>query len=379
MQNTINKNKKSGSFIKLRTKHRQSGLFSYYLSLVLTVVLIASCNSSKEADFQSGKREPTDDVSVVVTSTAQNQTFYKEFENNGALKACQRAQLPFGESGSITDINVTNGQQVRRGAILARVEDVQQRFNYEKASRNVDKCRLSFEESLINQGYTLKDSASVPENIMKMALIRSGYQDAINEKQLAAYRLRETKVTAPFNGIVADLEAKPNNESASYKFCCTLIDNSAFEVTFPMLESEIAQLKTGMLVEVIPFAFNGDTIIGKLSEINPRVEENGMVSVKALVPNKNGRLVDGMNVKVMVKKDLGKKLCVPKEAVTLRQERNVVFVAQNDTAYWHYVDPGESNSSYTVINEGIREGDHVIVEGNFNLAHLSPIQVIKQN
>lgn len=348
----------------------------YLMSLVLIAIITNGCQTAEEASNQTGKRNPTEDVNVVITSKANQQVFYKEFVNNGTLLACNRAELHFGEAGKIVQVNVSNGQQVKKGEVITCVEDVRQRFSYERACRSVDKCRLSFEESLINQGYTLKDSVDVPGPIMKMALIRSGYQDAINDKELAAYNLRETKVIAPFNGVVADLEAKSSNISSSYKYCCTVIDNSSFEVTFPMLESEIAQLSNGMRVEVIPFAYSGDTIIGKLSEINPKVEANGMVNVKAVVKN-DGKLVDGMNVKVMVKKDLGMNLCIPKEAVTLRQERNVVFVAQNDTAYWRYVEVGETNSTYTVIKDGIADEEDVVIEGNFNLAHLSPIEVIK--
>ncbi|MBN2166682.1 MAG: efflux RND transporter periplasmic adaptor subunit [Marinilabiliaceae bacterium] len=354
-------------------KFKMSHLSGVLLSGCL---ILTSCQSAQENNFQTGKRAFTDDVNVVVTSFAKRETFYKEFENNGALKSNQRAQLSFGESGKVVKVNATNGQLVHKGDVLVQIEDVVQRFNYEKACRNVDRCKLSFEESLINQGYTLKDSAIVPENVMKMALIRSGYQDAINDRYMANHRLKETKVIAPFDGVIADLEAKPDNETSLYKYCCTLIDNSTFEVSFPMLESEISQLQPGMKVEVIPFAFTNDTLIGKLSEINPKVEDNGMVNVKALVINKNGKLVDGMNVKVMVKKEMGKSICVPKEAVTLRQERNVVFVAHNDTAYWRYVDVGETNSTYSEITNGIGEGEQVVIEGNFNLAHLSPIQVI---
>ncbi len=342
------------------------------------ILLMAGCQSNKKDAFQTGKRTFADDVNVVVTSIAHKQAFYKEFLNNGILESSQRAQLNFGEAGKITQVNASNGQYVKKGTVIAQVENETQRFDYEKACRNVDKCKLSFEETLINQGYTLADSASVPENTLKMALIRSGYQDALDNKQLASYHLQETRVVAPFNGVIADLEAKPNNESSLYKLCCTLINTSRFEVSFPMLESEITQLQTGMKVEVIPFALQGDTLIGRLSEINPKVEENGMIKVKASVENKTGKLMDGMNVKVMVKKDLGLNICVPKEAVTLRQERNVVFVAHNDTAFWRYVDVGETNSRYSIIRDGVGENEAVIVEGNFNLAHLSPIQVIKQ-
>ncbi len=341
--------------------------------------ILGACNSGTgQQKYMVGKRAQTEDIDVVVISKAKQGTFYKEFENNGKLEALQSVTLNFEQSGRIVSINVHNGDPVEKGKVLASVEDSQQKYNYEKALRNQERCYLSLEEALLNQGYSLKDSASVPANTMKMALVRSGYQDAVNEVELARQKLKETRVTAPFPGIVADLEAKAYNEASSYKHCCTVIDNSTFEVSFPMLEAEMAQVEKGMEVEVIPFAFETDTFVGVLSEINPKVADNGMVEVKAVVANKKNRLTEGMNVKVMVRKPVGNEIFVPKEAVTLRQERNVVFVERNDTAYWRYVDVGETNSKYTVIDSNIKPGENVIIEGHFNLAHLSPVQVIQK-
>lgn len=353
--------------------------FTQLLSLFWGFSMLISCSSKEEQQkYQVGKRDHTEDVNVVVTSKAKQGTFYKEFENNGKLAACQCAVLNFEQAGKIISVHVRNGDHVTKGDIVAIIEDSQQTYSYEKAMRNREKCYLALEEALLNQGYSINDSASVPANTMKMALIRSGYQDAVNEVDMARQNLNETKVVAPFSGIVADLEAKAFNETSSYKYCCTLIDDNEFEVSFPMLEAEMAQIEKGMTVEIVPFAFETDTFAGTLSGINPKVGENGMVEVKAEVANKKGMLAEGMNVKVMVRKPLGNKIFVPKEAVTLRQERNVVFVEKNDTAYWRYVDIGETNSSFTVISENISPEEDVIIEGNFNLAHLSPVQVIQE-
>ncbi len=341
------------------------------------VFMLTGCNHKEEQQkYAVGKREHTMDVDIVVTAKVQRGTFYKEFENNGTLTARQQAILNFEQTGKIISVNVCNGDRVCKGDVLAAIENSQQKYNYEKALRNREKSYLSLEEALLNQGYPLADSASVPSNTMKMALIRSGYQDAVNEVELAKQNLDATTVVAPFPGIIADMEATVFNETSEYKHCCTLIDNREFEVSFPVLETEITQIKKGMDVEIIPFAVEKDTLLGTLSEINPKVAENGMVEVKALVVNKKGTLTEGMNVKVLVRKPLGDETYIPKEAVTLRQERNVVFVAKNDTAYWRYVDVGETNSKYTVITGGINPGEDVIVEGHFNLAHLSPVQVI---
>ncbi len=60
------------------------------------------------------------------------------------------------------------------------------------------------------------------------------------------------KTKAPFNGIIADLEAKPYNQTSAYKSLCTLIDYSKMEVVFNVLETEITNLTPGMRVEITP-------------------------------------------------------------------------------------------------------------------------------
>ena len=88
-----------------------------------------------------------------------------------------------------------------------------------------------------------------------------------------------------------------------------------------------------------------------------------------------GKLIDGMNVQVIIRMALPNKLIVPKEAIVLRQERKVVFTVKNDTAYWNYVKVGEENSRYATIENGIKPNQEVIVSGNLNIAHLSKISI----
>ena len=105
-----------------------------------------------------------------------------------------------------------------------------------------------------------------------------------------------------------------------------------------------------------------------------RSSESGMVLATALVQNKTGKLTDGMNAKVIVREAVPNQLIIPKSAVTLRQERKVVFVCKNDTANWRYVTVGEENAHYcTIRGNEIRPGEEVVVDGNFNLSHLAPV------
>ena len=342
--------------------------------LLLFAVFLSSCNSKTDQQKNFGRMNRFEDQNIVVTGFAQKGTFYREFESNGKLKAVNRATLIYELDEEILTVDVKNGARVETGQVLSVLDETKQRHNHERACRTLDKARLNLEDVLIGMGYQLEDSSSVPEHIMKIALIRSGYTDAVSEKELAAINLKKVKVTAPFSGVVAGLEAKPYNRTGQYKEFCTLIDDSSFEVEFPVLENETAQLKVGMPLVVIPYAFENDTIAGRLSAVNPTVNEAGMVLAIATVPNKTGKLTDGMNVKVIVRDAVPNQIIIPKSAVTLRQERKVVFVCKNDTAHWRYVNIGEENAQFcTITGNQIKPGEEVVVDGNFNLSHLAPV------
>ena len=140
------------------------------------------------------------------------------------------------------------------------------------------------------------------------------------------------------------------------------------EVEFPVTESEYLLLNNGMPVTILPFVNENIIITGAISQINPIVDENGMVKVRASFIN-NAGLIDGMNVKVLVRKPSSDRIVVPKEALVRRQGRDVIFVRQDSLAIWKYVTIEAENSTSLAIKEGIEPGDLVIVSGNINLAH----------
>ena len=132
---------------------------------------------------------------------------------------------------------------------------------------------------------------------------------------------------------------------------------------------------------ITPYA-GGGAFEGSVSEINPLVDANGMVKVKAAV-NAGGKLFSGMNVKVSVRRSLGEQLVIPKTAVVLRSGKQVVFTLKEGKAMWNYVNTGLENATECVVSDrsqkgiedGLLEGDTVIVTGNLNLAHEAEVDV----
>lgn len=351
----------------------------YYLFATLLLTGMLACSGEKkegEASEESVETVLPDEANEVTVTTLKTTDFNHELVSNGKLSARRYVDMRFESAEPIATIYVKNGDRVTKGQKLAELSTFRLDNKTAVAKDALERAKLELQDVLIGQGYSLEDSTKVPPATMKLVKIKSGYDQALAQYQLAEYEQRNAILTAPFDGVVANLFAKQFNIASTSDILCSVIDSRSLEAAFTVLESELPLIKTGDRVEVAPFAVADVTTEGRISEINPLVDANGMVQVKAAVADK-GKLFEGMNARVSIHRSLGKQLVVVKEAVVLRSGKQVVFTLVDGKAYWNYVRTGLENAdSYTVV-EGLKEGDVVITSGNINLAHEAPVSVIE--
>lgn len=352
--------------------------YRYWLGMAL-LVLAACSGQKKETDKEGVATVLPEEKNEVTVMTLKRQTFNHELVSNGKLSAGSKADLRFETSGVLAHIYVKNGDRVHRGQKLAELDKFRLKNKTEQAKESLDKAKLELKDVLIGQGYAADDSSKVPADIMQLARVKSGYDQTLSQYELAKYEEDHATLTAPIDGIVANLFSKPFNMSSTTDAFCSVIGTERMEADFTVLESELSMIKVGDKVVVTPYALSDAHYEGRIAEINPLVDDKGMVQVKALVRNK-GKLFSGMNIRINVHRSLGKQLVIPKSAVVLRSGRQVVFTLKEGKACWNYVDTGLENAeSYTVMEDaadGVKEGDTVIVSGNVNLAHDAPVKVV---
>lgn len=351
----------------------------YNLFAILFLAGMMACSAEKkddEAKEESVETVLPDETNEVTIMTLQSTDFNHELVSNGKLSARHYVDLKFESAEPIAAIAVKNGDRVSKGQKLAELSTFRLTNKTAQAKSTLDNARLELQDVLIGQGYILADSAKIPPAVLQLAQVKSGFNQALAQYQLAEYELKNAVLTAPFDGVVANLFAKQFNTASTSDVFCSIIDSRSLEAAFTVLESELPLIQTGDRVEVAPFAVADVKTEGRISEINPLVDENGMVKVMAAVTDR-GKLFEGMNVRVSIHRSLGKQLVVPKEAVVLRSGKQVVFTLTEGKAYWNYIHTGLENAdSYTVL-DGLKEGDVVITGGNINLAHESPVSVIE--
>ncbi|MDR1602293.1 MAG: efflux RND transporter periplasmic adaptor subunit [Tannerella sp.] len=348
-----------------------------HLLLLVSAMFVAACSGGeKDETSQHVETVLPDAVNEVTVIALHAADFNHELVSNGKLSARRYVDLRFEAAEPVAAIHVKNGDRVTKGQKLAELFAFRLENKVIQAKDALEKAKLELQDVLIGQGYALEDSARVPSGVMQLARTRGGYDQASAQYRLAVYEAENAALTAPFDGIVANLFARPLNVASTTDVFCTVIDPSSLEASFTVLESELPLLKTGDRVFVTPFSMPGVRTEGRITEINPMVDADGMVKVKASVVNA-GSLFEGMNVRVNVQRLLGRQLIVPKEAVVLRSGKQVVFTLADGKAFWNYVQTGLENAESYTIAEGLKEGDTVITGGNINLAHESPVTIIQ--
>lgn len=340
--------------------------------------LLGGCGTDRAGEGTAFRAEPEENA--VDTMILRPAVFYKQLVGNGKVRSARKGVLAFSRSGTVTELNVENGSAVGEGDVVARIDDRQARLDLQQARQKYDRSVIDLEDALIGFGYSLRDSASVPPEIMRVSRIRSGYEAAHVDLREAEMALEGCTLKAPFPGRVADLGARMY-EQAGGPFC-TLLDDGTFEVDFSVLESEIGFVRRGQEVEVAPFNDPERRRRGSVVRINPLVDANGQVRVTARLSGSAPFLLDGMNVKVFVEDGVPDRLVVPKTAVVMRDGYEVLFKYDaSGKARWTYVKVVLTNSdSYAVVPDREKEaelaaGDAVIVSGNQNLADGAAVSV----
>lgn len=318
--------------------------------LCTTLLLLTACSGNKNEEVNDegvATVLPTTDNEVTVEVLKQR-AFNHELISNGKIVAGGQADLRFETSGVIARIYVKNGEKVFKGQKLAELDKFRLSNRTAQAKDALEKSKLELQDVLIGQGYPADDSSKVPADIMKLARVKSGYDQSLSQYELAQYEEEHATLTAPFDGVIANLFSKPFNAANTSEVFCTVVGTNGMEADFTVLESELSLIQSGDRVFISPYSDAASRYEGVVTQINPLVDEKGMVKVKASVNGKG---------------------------------RQVVFTLKDGQAKWNYVQTGLENAEeYTLVGasqtDEIAEGDTVIVTGNVNLAHEAPVKVV---
>ena len=271
------------------------------LATVCLVMTSCSTNSQQATTSQEPVTTPVDVQEEVVSEVKPE---VKELPSNsltatGKVKAANYTDLYFRSQEQIAHVYVKNGARVGKGQKIADLEVFALNSQLRQAEISLEQAKLELQDILIGQGYDPDHLDKVPADMMKLAKVKSGYEQAALQKENALREIENATLVAPFDGVIANLTAKPHHMASSSEPFCRIIQTSNMEVEFQVLENELHLIKMGQKVEIVPQATTVGVQQGEICSMNPLVNEKGLIQVRARVKGNVG-LMEGMNVTVRI-------------------------------------------------------------------------------
>ena len=153
-------------------------VFSYTFLLGSLLFGLLACGGASEERQETVETILPDEEATVTILPLAEVDFQHELISNGKLAAKRRVDLRFESPELIAHIYVKNGDRVRKGMKLAELDGFKLQNQVDQALDALEKSKLEVQDVLIGQGYMLADSAKVPAATLKLARLKSGYDQA---------------------------------------------------------------------------------------------------------------------------------------------------------------------------------------------------------
>lgn len=268
--------------------------------LIITagVLLLAGCGQTASQQAEDNTQADSAAISQQSVTDSVEPQQVLDIQTMGRVVATRYADVKFEAALPVSHVMVHNGDHVRQGQLLAQLDGYRQENAIEQIQREMEQARLKMHEVIVDQGYDPEQMGSVPDNVRHIAEVKSGYQLAQSKLASARHELTTTRVTAPFDGIVANVTARAGQLSQVGEVVCRIISNQQMNVEFPVMETDLQRYAKGTTIQVCPVA-NADKVYeASVVEINPIVSDQGTVDVRAAISHPDG-LFDGMHVTVI--------------------------------------------------------------------------------
>jgi len=343
----------------------------------LIVPLLLSCMACRqsaenpEADPEKVRAEllPTE---VETVESARRPFTYVITTAGQVQPAWDVAVLPFA-NGVVKTVNVKNGDSVKKGQVMAELENARQRIVVERAQLTVEERKVTYQDLLL--GHRGKKDSVASAVVLQNIRLASGLAAAELAYQEALLEFENTLVRAPRDGVLTDWKVTPGSITGGGKALGHIFSPTGFLIQCHLLEQDALRLTENTVGEGSIAGFGGTLRVAR-PQVNPRVDtKSNLIEVLFHIQGQPA-LIPGLTAQLTLRIPGKVAIAVPKEAVVYRSGKAVVFTVEGNLAKWNYVTTGTENGKEIEITEGLAEKKKVIVTNNLQLAHDAPVKVM---
>lgn len=340
-------------------------ILSYMTVVMVCGAMLSSCHGNKTPTPPAAIRVET---AVAGESATAGSTSY-----SGTVEESSGTVASFSVAGTIQSMNISAGDYVKKGQLIATVDAANLRNAYD-----ISNSALAQAQDAYNRMKMLHDAEAISD--MKWVEMEQTLKQAQSAEAIARKTLGDASLHAPISGYVSEKFVDAGTTVAPGIPVIKIVSIDPVKVNISVPENKIASIPDNGEVEITVSALGDKKFVGKIDEkgvaANPLTRA---YDVKIVVDNKDGELLPGMICDVTLNTEEGTtSLVVPTDAVMLAADNShYVWLDSAGYAVKRNVVAGALTDYGIVIESGINAGDSIIVKGQQKVSNGTKIVSVK--
>ena len=355
--------------------------------LIVALMLLAACQQSgddttdEEATDEVAESETDSDklndeeeeapAMPVETAVASRGDIYATYSGTAPVEAFADATVVAKVGGEVREIFVEEGDDVKAGQLLARLDGDRLRLEQKQTEANLRKLQRDHQRNV-----DLRDRGLISDGDFEKIMYDMEALEATNK--LAMLQLSYSEIRTPINGVVSERFIKIGNmlEVDAQTFTVTSLEPLISYLHVP--EREYRKIIAGQNAAMIVDALGGAIFPAKVARISPVVDPaTGTFKITIEVNDDTRRLKPGMFARIAIVHDMhANVLQVPRSALIDEVGTESVFVVEDDVAIRRVVETGFTNEGRVEISSGITDTDNFVIIGQAGLKDGAKVIVI---
>lgn len=346
-------------------------LGTFLTAAALSIASLSACSNGENNENMNDDADSTLVIPVEVMDVSRG-TISAYYSNTATLEAVEEANIVSKVRGIIQEINVEEGDEVRAGQVIAKIEDDQYRIEAERAKATLDRMYNDFQRNkeLFDKQLI---SAEVYENS------RFEYEAQKSAYELAQLNYQHTSIKSPITGVISERMVKKGNMIGIDQQVFRVTDFDPIQAILYVPEHERSKIRKGQRAELLADAIPGTLFTGKVERISPTIDPTtGTFKVTIYMDQNQDFLRPGMFGRVKIVYDTRENTkMIPKAAIISEDETQSVFVIKDSLAFRKNIRTGYINGTNIEVIDGLEDGEMVVTTGQGSLTDSTKVNIVR--
>jgi len=342
----------------------------YGPAVIVCAMLVSACGQSEQDGANGESEEEAIAIPVEVGSPVRGD-IVAVYSGTAPIEALAEAEVIAKVAGEVREINVEEGDIVKQGQVLAKLDGDRLRLELNQSEANLHKLQRDYERNVELKEKSLISSGEFDKIKYDLEALQASFN-------LAKLELDYTQIRAPIDGVVSERFVRLGNTLAVNEpvFRITSFDPLVAYLHVP--EREYRHIAEGQPVAIDIDALQGLRVIASVTRVSPTVDpETGTFKITIEISDDQRRIKPGMFGRISIVYDQHVNvLQIPRSAILEEDGETTVFVVEDDKAIRKVVQTAYSDGGMMEITSGLSDGDRVITTGQIGLKDDALVTII---